>query len=44
MVNLQVPGIPLNMAFHSYDQHVFIANDSDVVRFASFYQVLFHWC
>ncbi|TFL06291.1 raptor N-terminal caspase like domain-containing protein [Pterulicium gracile] len=31
VVNLQVPGIPLNMAFHSYDQHVFIANDSDVV-------------
>ncbi|KAJ6601189.1 hypothetical protein DFH09DRAFT_1127079 [Mycena vulgaris] len=31
VATLQVPGHPLTMAFHSYDKHLFIANESDVV-------------
>jgi regulator-associated protein of mTOR len=34
VATLQVPGHPLTMVFHSYDKHLFIANESDVVRLA----------
>ncbi|KAJ7762335.1 hypothetical protein DFH07DRAFT_407956 [Mycena maculata] len=31
VATLQVPGHPLTMAFHSYDKHLFVANESDTV-------------
>ncbi|KAJ6604969.1 hypothetical protein B0H10DRAFT_2077476 [Mycena sp. CBHHK59/15] len=31
VTTLQVSGHPLTMAFHSYDKHLFVANESDVV-------------
>ncbi|KIK63862.1 hypothetical protein GYMLUDRAFT_40943 [Collybiopsis luxurians FD-317 M1] len=31
VANFRGPAYPLNMAFHSYDQHLFVANDTDVI-------------
>ncbi|KAJ7511862.1 hypothetical protein B0H11DRAFT_2268846 [Mycena galericulata] len=31
VATFQVPGHPLTMAFHSFDKHLFIANESDIV-------------
>jgi len=31
VANLQVPGHPLTMAFHAYDQHLVVANESDLI-------------
>ncbi|KAJ6454525.1 raptor N-terminal caspase like domain-containing protein [Mycena vitilis] len=31
VATLHVPGYPLTMAFHSYDKHLFVADESDVV-------------
>jgi hypothetical protein len=32
VATLQVSGHPLTMVFHSYDKHLFVANESDIVR------------
>ncbi len=34
VTNLSVNGHPLTMAFHSYDQHLIIANEHDMIRYA----------
>ncbi|KAF5376558.1 hypothetical protein D9757_008290 [Collybiopsis confluens] len=31
VANFRGPANPLNLAFHSYDQHLFVANDTDVI-------------
>lgn len=32
VVTLQVAGHPLTMAFHSFDQHLVVANETDMIR------------
>jgi len=32
VATLQVMGHPLSMAFHSYDTHLVVANESDMIR------------
>ena len=32
VATLQINGCPLTMAFHSYDQHLIIANENDMIR------------
>jgi hypothetical protein len=31
---LHVSGQPLSLAFHAYDKHLFVANESDMIRCA----------
>ena len=34
VATIQTASYPLTIAFHSYDQHVVIANDKDTIRYA----------
>lgn len=31
---MQMAGCPLNVVLHAYDPHMFVANESDTIRFA----------
>lgn len=33
VATLQIAGHPLTMAFHSYDQHLVVANETDMISF-----------
>jgi hypothetical protein len=41
MATFPVQGYPLTMAIHSYDQHLVIANESDMIMFGSGASFLF---
>lgn len=34
VATLQTPGHPLCLAFHAYDPHLVVANESDTIRYA----------
>lgn len=35
MTTIQVNGLPLSLAFHAYDPHLVIANESDMITFVA---------
>lgn len=39
VATLQVPGHALTMAFHSYDQHLVVANETDMIRLVHIYGI-----
>ena len=34
-MTIQVNGLPLSLAFHAYDPHLVIANESDMITFVA---------
>lgn len=40
VASLNISGHPMTMAFHSYDKHLVIANEHDMIRYAPSFAML----